>query len=88
MSKKTWPIHKGIFRANCSTNSAHQRSPSPIVEMPLSPPPDLSEPSRFQRRNTSPLVINTNIDTSVQSRSPFSPTIREIPIEVQQEVCS
>lgn len=89
MSKKSWPIHKGIFRVNCPPDFAHQCSPprSPIVEMPLSPPPDLSETAGSQKKNVPNLVINTNMDSSI-SRGPFSPTIREIPIEVQQEVCS
>lgn len=72
---------------NCSSDFVHKRSPSPIVEMPLSPPPpDASDVTRLRRGNSCPLKVNTNIEQSVQYRGPFSPTIREIPIEVQQEV--
>lgn len=97
MSKKSWPIRKGIFRSACPSDFSPQRSPSPVVEMPLSPQPDSSDPST-QFRNTQPLTINTNIanisnmdapsaNSRANSQCPFSPTIREIPIEVQQEVC-
>lgn len=100
MSKKSsWPVRKGLFRTTCQSEFLPQRSPSPIVEIPLSPQSDLSDTPRFQTRNTPPLKINTNTETplsplsplSNRSAGPFSPpiniTIREIPIEVQQEVC-
>lgn len=100
MSKKSsWPIRKGLFRTTCRSEFSPQRSPSPIVEMPLSPQSDLNDTPRFQTRNTPPLKVNINAETplsplsplSNRSAGPFSPTInigiREIPIEVQQEVC-
>lgn len=95
MSKKkaAWPINKGIFRTPFQTEFAHQRSPSPIVEMPLSPDPEASTQSNGHPP-LQPLRINTSVERSMspqRSMSPFSPTInnrvREIPIEVQQEVC-
>lgn len=83
MSKKTsWPFRKGIFRPNFPTDVEHQRSPSPIVEMPLSP--EAKDTTELPQGNTSPLKLNTN--GNLEFRGPFSPTIREIPIEVQQEV--
>lgn len=139
MSKKSWPIRTGLFRSTCHSDTETQRSPSPIVEMPLSPQP--SESSRSRRMSSPPLKIITNMNAnrragsqgpfspssqgpfspssqapfsplsqapfspasqgpfspasqrgfSPSSQRPFSPTInkavREIPIEVQQEVC-
>lgn len=34
-----WPVRKGIFRSSGQSDFIPTRSPSPIVEMPLSPPP-------------------------------------------------
>lgn len=88
MSKKTpWPIHK-VFRSQNHNEFSHQRSPSPIVEMPLSPDaetanngacmsprfPSSMERSLSPRRSQSP--FNSGLNKGV----------REIPIEVEQEV--
>lgn len=37
--KAPWPVRKGIFRSSGQSDFIPTRSPSPIVEMPLSPPP-------------------------------------------------
>ncbi|XP_065358999.1 NAD(+) hydrolase sarm1 isoform X9 [Calliphora vicina] len=37
--KAPWPVRKGIFRSSGQSDFIPNRSPSPIVEMPLSPPP-------------------------------------------------
>lgn len=88
MSKKTpWPIHK-VFRTQPQNEFSHQRSPSPIVELPLSPDPEsannvpnmnLRYPSSMER-SLSPR----------RSQSPFNSGlnkgVREIPIEVEHEV--
>ncbi|KAI8041238.1 hypothetical protein M5D96_005492 [Drosophila gunungcola] len=51
--KAPWPVRKGIFRSSGQSDFTPTRSPSPIVEMPLSPPPVATPPSRFGL--TSPL---------------------------------
>uniref|UniRef100_A0A1I8PZY4 ADP-ribosyl cyclase/cyclic ADP-ribose hydrolase n=1 Tax=Stomoxys calcitrans TaxID=35570 RepID=A0A1I8PZY4_STOCA len=38
-SQAPWPVRKGIFRSSGQSDFIPTRSPSPIVEMPLSPPP-------------------------------------------------
>lgn len=94
MSKKaSWPINKGIFRNSYQTDFGRQRSPSPIVEMPLSPDPESYSPNNGFPMSPPPLRISTSMERSLSPRrsmSPFSPTlnktIREIPIEVQHEV--
>ncbi|XP_016974728.1 NAD(+) hydrolase sarm1 isoform X6 [Drosophila rhopaloa] len=42
-----WPVRKGIFRSSGQSDFTPTRSPSPIVEMPLSPPPVATPPNRF-----------------------------------------
>lgn len=92
MSKKTpWPVNKGFFRSAYQTEFIPQRSPSPIIEMPLSPEPDGME-CNGHAMSPPPLRISTSMERSMSPRaqSPFSPTygkaIREIPIEVQQDL--
>ncbi|XP_017111800.1 NAD(+) hydrolase sarm1 isoform X5 [Drosophila elegans] len=48
-----WPVRKGIFRSSGQSDFTPTRSPSPIVEMPLSPPPVATPSNRFGL--TSPL---------------------------------
>ncbi|XP_070141697.1 NAD(+) hydrolase sarm1 isoform X5 [Drosophila kikkawai] len=43
-----WPVRKGIYRSSGQSDFTPTRSPSPIVEMPLSPPPvATTSPNRF-----------------------------------------
>lgn len=86
-SQAPWPVRKGIFRSTGQSDYLPQRTPSPIVEMPNTPQPNL--------KTTNPLSPRVSIVESPfsppQSPSPMTPinkTIREIPIEVQQEVCN
>lgn len=92
MSRKTsWPLNRGMFRTPFQAEFDRQRSPSPIVEMPMSPDPELSNGRCSMSPPPQPLRISTSIERSLSPRrsmSPFSSSIiREIPIEVQQEVC-
>lgn len=91
MSQNTaWPIRKGIFRSQ-NIENIPQRSPSPIVEMPLSP-----DPETISNGNplSPPLSMRyPSIERSLsprRSQSPFSSAmnkgIREIPIQVEHEV--
>ncbi|XP_049314592.1 NAD(+) hydrolase sarm1 isoform X11 [Bactrocera dorsalis] len=52
-----WPIRKGIYRSSGQSDFVPARSPSPIVEMPLSPPP----------------IINSNGGTPISRFSPTCP---------------
>lgn len=91
MSKKApWPIHK-VFRAQQQNDLNTQRSPSPIVEMPLSPD------TETVNSNNNGSGMGPRFPSSVErslsprrSQSPFSTPlnkgVREIPIEVQHEV--
>lgn len=84
MSRKApWPIHK-VFRSN--NDFSPQRSPSPIVEMPLSPDPETAT-------NGSCMSPRYSVERSLsprRSQSPFNTAVnkgvREIPIEVEHEV--
>lgn len=38
-SQAPWPVRKGIFRSTGQSDFVPTRTPSPIVEFPLSPPP-------------------------------------------------
>lgn len=91
MSKKTpWPIHKGIFRSQ-PNEFIHQRSPSPIVEMPLSPDPETA--TNGHPLSPPPSIRYSSMERSLsprRSQSPFNTSmnkgVREIPIEVEHEV--
>lgn len=92
-----WPVRKGIFRSSGQSDfipTTRTRTPSPIVEMPLSPPPLTSQP----QSPTSPRV--TIIETPQTPTTPrqthsYSPplpngkafrrNIRDIPIEVENQ---
>lgn len=91
--KTSWPLNRGIFRTPFQTEFGEQvRSPSPIVEMPMSPDPELHN-GHSMSPPPQPLRISTSMERSLSPRRSMSPfgsssIIREIPIEVQQEVCS
>lgn len=87
MSKKApWPIHK-MFRSQPPNEFNHQRSPSPIVEMPLSPDPESANGSCMSPRYPSSMERSLS---PRRSQSPFNSGpnkfVREIPIEVEHEV--
>lgn len=89
MSKK-WPVHK-VFRTPQHNDLHAQRSPSPIVEMPLSPDPETAN-STNNGSNVGPR-FPSSVERSLsprRSQSPFSSSlnkgVREIPIEVEHEV--
>lgn len=92
MSKKpSWPIHKGIFRSQHQSDFIPHRSPSPIVEMPLSPDPESSNDGHTVSSPPTYRYASSMERLSPQrSQSPFNSTIskgvREIPIEVEREV--
>lgn len=63
-----WPVRKGIFRSIGQNDFVPTRSPSPIVEMPMSPSSARSSPARFvpgYNRSMSPRITI--------EESPFSP---------------
>lgn len=78
-----WPVRKGIFRSTGQSDFVPTRTPSPIVEMPLSP---------MSIKATSPLHTRSlSIHESPLSPPPLTVTnpprlIREIPIEKLDEV--
>lgn len=87
MSKKApWPIHK-VFRSQPHNEFHPQRSPSPIVEMPLSPDPESANGSCMSPRYPSSMERSLS---PRRSQSPFNSAlnkgVREIPIEVEHEV--
>lgn len=71
-----WSIRKGIFRSTGQSDFVPTRTPSPVVEMPLTP-------------QTPKLTINTNplspriliVEKPLEVRPITVKTIREIPIE-------
>lgn len=89
-SFKPWKIRKGVFKSTGTSDYSvpPRKSPSPIIEMPLSPPPLVGFKSP-----TSPLSPRVTI-----MESPLSPhiihshgpsihlTVREIPIECEVSV--
>lgn len=89
MSKK-WPVHK-VFRTPQQNDLHAQRSPSPIVEMPLSP--DAETASSTNNGSSVGPRFPSSVERSLsprRSQSPFSSPlnkgVREIPIEVEHEV--
>lgn len=88
MSKKApWPIHK-VFRTQPQNDLNHQRSPSPIVEMPLSPDSETANNGTTMGPRY-PSSVERSLSPR-RSQSPFSTSlnkgVREIPIEVEHEV--
>lgn len=89
-SQAPWPVRKGIFRSTGQSDFVPTRTPSPIVEFPLSPPPPQTPTasSPTQHKNgitlsvssptTSPRVtlVETPLASPVNVRTTF-----EIPIE-------
>lgn len=59
-NRAPWPVRKGIFRSTGQSDFVPTRSPSPIVEMPMTPQP---------RKNTS----NPLSPTVLITESPLSP---------------
>lgn len=87
MSKRTpWPIHQ-VYRSQPINEMNHQRSPSPIVELPLSPDPESNNGPNMNIRY--PSSIERSLSPR-RSQSPFNSGlnkgVREIPIEVEHEV--
>lgn len=67
-NKAPWPVRAGIFRSIGQNDFVPNRSPSPIVEMPMSPSSARSSPARFvpgYNRSMSPRITI--------EESPFSP---------------
>lgn len=88
MSKKApWPIHK-VFRSQTPNDINSTRSPSPIVEMPLSPDPETANNGTTMSPRY-PSSVERSLSPR-RSQSPFSTSlnkgVREIPIEVEHEV--
>ncbi|XP_060659532.1 NAD(+) hydrolase sarm1 isoform X7 [Drosophila nasuta] len=73
-----WPVRKGIFRSSGQSDFVPTRSPSPIVEMPLSPPPPGTPLGRSIRSPLSPppqpiqLVSNLPLTSSVGASTNMS----------------
>ncbi|XP_061500604.1 uncharacterized protein LOC133390950 [Anopheles gambiae] len=57
-----WPVRKGIFRSTGQSDFVPNRTPSPIVEFPLSPPPP-SQPG------SSPSPLGPNMASNQGSSS-------------------
>lgn len=102
-NKAPWPVRKGIFRSSGQSDFVPQRTPSPVVELPNTPTPQSGRTSNplspLISIVESPLSPPQSPGpmTPLSPTSPMSPTsptgsvnrsIRQIPIEVQQEVKS
>lgn len=90
MSKKApWPINKGFFRSQHHNDLSRQRSPSPIVEMPLSPDAESANNAHAMSPTRSIHSVERSLSPR-RSQSPFNSNVnkgvREIPIEVEHEV--
>uniref|UniRef100_A0A182WMD7 ADP-ribosyl cyclase/cyclic ADP-ribose hydrolase n=1 Tax=Anopheles minimus TaxID=112268 RepID=A0A182WMD7_9DIPT len=65
-SQAPWPVRKGIFRSTGQSDFVPTRTPSPVVEFPLSPPPPThpgSSPSPLgscSSKSTSPVHSHRN----------------------------
>lgn len=92
-----WPVRKGIFRSSGQSDfipTTRTRTPSPIVEMPLSPPPITSQPqtpssprvtiTESPQTPTTPRQSNSN-SPPLPNGKPFRRNIRDIPIEVENQ---
>lgn len=91
-----WPVRKGIFRSSGQSDfiPTRTRTPSPIVEMPLSPPPLTAQP---QSPSSPRVTITESPQTPTSTRQsnsnspplpngkPFRRNIRDIPIEVENQ---
>uniref|UniRef100_A0AAG5DCK7 ADP-ribosyl cyclase/cyclic ADP-ribose hydrolase n=1 Tax=Anopheles atroparvus TaxID=41427 RepID=A0AAG5DCK7_ANOAO len=65
-SQAPWPVRKGIFRSTGQSDFVPTRTPSPIVEFPLSPPPP---PPNQQQGSPSPSPLSPGS----KSGSPVGP---------------
>lgn len=78
--KAPWPVRKGIFRSSGQSDfSPPARSPSPIVEMPMSPPP-VGSPGVGKNPSGPPLSPLSPTSPRVTIvESPFSPPPQQQP---------
>lgn len=73
-AKAPWPVRPGVFKSIGQNDFKPNRSPSPIVEMPMSPSSARSSPARFipgYNRSMSPRIT---IEESPFSPPPQTPT--------------
>lgn len=84
---KPWKIRKGVFKSTGTSDYTvpPRKTPSPIIEMPLSPPPVTPKSPTSPLSPLSPrvtIIENPLSSQIVQSTTPsIHLTIREIPIE-------
>ena len=90
-SQAPWPVRKGIFRSTGQSDFVPTRTPSPIVEFPLSPPPPQTPTAGSPTHHKNGITLSVSSPTSsprvtlVDSPLATTPTnVRttfEIPIE-------
>lgn len=91
-SYKPWIVRKGVFKSTGTSDYSvpPRNTPSPIIEIPLSPPPVNHKASYSPTSPLSPRVVITENPLSppiIQSSVPtLHRTVREIPIERVDEV--
>lgn len=90
-SYKPWKVRKGVFRAYSTGNSENtdstRNTPSPIIEMPLSPPPTTPKSPCSPTSPRVTIVESPLSPTNTQNNLPIIHIkIREVPIERSEEV--
>ena len=91
-SYKPWKVRKGVFKSTGTSEYSvpSRNTPSPIVEMPLSPPPISNKSPSSPLSPMSPrvtIIENPLSPPIIQTIVPtIHRTVREIPIERADEV--
>lgn len=92
-----WPVRKGIFRSSGQSDfiPTRTRTPSPIVEMPLSPPPLYTQQPQSPSSPRVTITESPQTPTSPRQKNSYSPplpngkafrrNVRDIPIEVEKQ---
>ena len=89
---KPWKVRKGIFKSTGTSDYELPKrdTPSPIIDMPLSPPPSKTTKSPLSPVSTHVTIIESPLTFSPTNSSTLQPilhrTIREIPIDRSDEV--
>lgn len=89
---KPWKIRKGIFKSTGTSDYSlpTRNTPSPIVEMPMSPPPPTPTSIKTPTSPRVTIIENPLSPPIATASATFQPiihrTVREIPIERCDEV--
>ena len=91
-SYKPWKVRKGVFKSTGTSDYSvpPRNTPSPIIEMPLSPPPNANPKTPGSPLSPLPSprvkIVESPLSPTVVIPTVVHRTVREIPIERVDEV--